>query len=137
MQTIHFENPLEERCSFNVQLTSTSDCFALDRRQNERFELEPHAKCDIGVVFSPSSIGLADHLATLAIASDKVGLIRYEFVGNGLEPDTQEPVVVTCEVSQTQIVSITFRNTTDSAIYCDLRLQGYSFCLIHFFLTNL
>ena len=40
--------------------------------------------------------------------------------GVGLEPDTQDPIHITAECNQAQLVTINFRNSTDSAIYCDL-----------------
>ncbi len=75
-------------------------------------------------MFTPSTVGLSDHFTLISVYNEKVGNITYDLKGFGLEPDIQDPISITCEIGQTQMATISFRNTTDSAIYCDLSLLG-------------
>ena len=85
----------------------------------------------MNVVFIPAAIGYSDHYTLVTFFNEKLGNITYELKGVGLEPDCQDPINITSEIGQGQIVNINFRNTTDSAIYCDLNLIGdYKFIFI-------
>lgn len=129
IQTIKFSNPLDEKITYRILISNTAN-FNLDRKQHENIELGPNESVDINIVFTPSTIGLSDHFTLVSIQNEKVGHFTYELKGIGLEPDYQDPINVTCEVGQTQIATINFKNTTDSAIYCDLILQDENFDVI-------
>jgi hypothetical protein len=81
-------------------------------------------------------MGLSDHYSLLSFFNEKVGNITYELRGIGTEPDTQDPINITAEVNQSQLVTINFRNSTDSAIYCDLKILGNFIFKNKFFLSN-
>lgn len=119
--TITFTNPIGELAHFRVHLSNTSN-FALERKNNELLDVEAHASVQLGVIFTPSTLGFAEHYCLLSFCSEKVGNITYELRGVGLAPETQDPINITAEVNQAQLVTVNFRNSTDSAIYCDLQI---------------
>ncbi len=118
---IKLTNPLDEPVKFKTSV-SNSNYFGLEDKKHELFHLEPNASADVSIVFIPGAIGAADHSTTVTFASDKVGNVRYELNGFGLEPECQETINITSEIGQGQIVNVSFRNTTESAIYCDISL---------------
>ena len=120
-QIIKVTNPINEAIQFRVLLSNTNN-FALERKQNELIDVEPNSSAEINVIFTPATIGYTDHFCLLSFYNEKVGNITYELRGIGLEPDTQDPINITAEVNQAQLVTINFRNSTDSAIYCDLKI---------------
>lgn len=81
---------------------------------------------DVNVVFTPSTLGQAEqHSCFITFASEKVGKLSYELCGIGLEPDTQDPINITSEIGNSQMVVVNFRNSTDTSIICDIQLLGY------------
>ena len=120
-QIIKLTNPIAENVQFRALLSNTNN-FALERKQNELVDVAPLGSTDINVIFTPATIGYTDHYCLLSFFNEKVGNITYELRGVGLEPDTQDPINITAEVNQAQLVTINFRNSTDSAIYCDLKI---------------
>jgi hypothetical protein len=122
IQTIQLKNPLSERLEFRV-LVSNTDHFSIENKQHaEVVCVEADSAVDVNIKFMPSTIGLADHVGIISFHNERIGNISYEVRGIGLEPDTQDPINITSEVNQTQMVTVYFKNTTDSAIYCDLAL---------------
>lgn len=114
---------MNEKLQFRVIISNTTN-FTLERKQHEHFDVEANGTVDVNILFTPSTVGLSDHFTLISVYNEKVGNITYDLKGIGLEPDVQDPISVTCEVGQTQMATISFRNTTDSAIYCDLALLG-------------
>ena len=53
-----------------------------------------------------------------------MGKIQYDLEGVGLKPSIQDEVSVSAEVGKNEMFTVNFKNTTDSAIYCDLILKG-------------
>jgi hypothetical protein len=86
--------------------------------------LNANGSSDINSIFIPAAVGFSDHYAKISFLNEKLGNITNELSGLGLEPDVQDPINITSEMGQSQIVTINFRNSTDSAIYCDITLQG-------------
>ena len=79
---------------------------------------------DVNVIFIPAAVGYSDHYAQATFVNEKLGKLVFELSGMGIEPDLQDPINITSEIGQSQIVTINFRNSTDSAIYCDIALNG-------------
>ena len=123
IQVIKLKNPLNEQVKFRT-LISNSNYFGLENKQNEFITIEANDATDVNVVFIPAAIGYSDHYTMVTFFNEKLGNITYELKGVGLEPDYQDPINITSEIGQGQIVNINFRNTTDSAVYCDLNLIG-------------
>ena len=121
VRTITIKNPLNEPVTYRTLLSNTNN-FSLENRQNEELYIEANGSQDVNVLFTPATIGFSDHYCLVSFYNEKVGNVTYELRGVGLEPERQDPVNVTCEIGQTQIVNVNFRNPTDSAIYCDLKL---------------
>ena len=138
MKPIKLSNPLNEAAQFRI-LNSNTNNFGLEK-VNDKITLEANSAIDLKVIFTPSTMGPSDHYCLLSFFNEKVGNITYELRGIGTEPDTQDPINITAEVYQSQLVTINFRNSTDSAIYCDLKILGkdlkgiillYFFCFIY------
>lgn len=124
IEKISLKNPLNENLIFKVNL-SPSNYFSLERKQNEQLiNVNANESSDINVIFIPAAVGFSDHYAKISFSNDKLGNIVYELSGLGVEPDLQDSINITSEIGQSQIVTINFRNSTDSAIYCDVYLQG-------------
>lgn len=121
MITLSLKNPLNEKLNFRV-LISNSHNFSLEKKHVDRLTVGPLETLDVNVVFTPSTVGIGEHFGLLQFFNEKVGSISYELRGIGLEPDTQDPVNITSEICSSEMVTINFRNSTDSAIYCDLVL---------------
>ena len=118
---IKLKNPLNDAITFRPLISNTNN-FALERRQNELIKVDANGTTDVNIVFTPSAVGMADHYALVSFYNERIGNISYEVRGVGVEPDTQDPINITSEIGASQMVTINFRNPTDSAIYCDLAL---------------
>ena len=127
IETITLVNPLNEPVKFRTQI-SNSDYFGLEVKRNKIIHLEPNASIDVVVIFIPAAVGFADHNSLVTFSNEKVGKITYELRGVGLEPECQDLINITAEIGQGEIVNVSFRNTTESAVYCDLSLQGKIKC---------
>lgn len=123
IETIKIKNPLNENLQFKTIL-SMSNYFSLERRQSDSININANESSDINLIFIPAAVGFSDHYAKISFLNEKLGNITYELSGLGLEPDLQDPINITSEIGQSQIVTINFRNSTDSAIYCDITLRG-------------
>lgn len=121
---LKLSNPLNEPIQFKTIISNTNN-FGLERKQNDRIRLEPNTTVDVNVIFTPSTVGpSSDHVGLIAFYNEKIGNITYELRGIGIEPDTQDPINITAEIGHSQMVTVNFRNSTDSAIYCDINLLG-------------
>jgi hypothetical protein len=116
------KNPLNDRAEFRVLISNTDHFGVENKRHNDVISIEANGSVDVNIKFMPSTIGLADHVGIVSFQNERIGNISYEVKGIGLEPDTQDPINITSEVNQSQMVTVYFKNTTDSAIYCDLAL---------------
>lgn len=124
MKTIKLSNPLNEPVQFQTLISNPGN-FALERKQNERIQLDPLASVDVNIVFTPSTLGDApQHACYISFFNEKVGNLTYELRGVGLEPETQDPINITAEIGHSQMVVINFRNSTDTSISCDIKLIG-------------
>lgn len=124
IEKINLKNPLNENLTFRVSLTP-SNYFSLERKQtDQQISVSANESVDVSVIFIPVAVGFSDHYAKMTFFNEKLGNIVYELSGLGIEPDLQDPINITSEIGQSQIVTINFRNSTDSAIYCDIILQG-------------
>lgn len=121
VQTLRVKNPLNEQVQFRVLISNTNN-YALEKKQQEKLTVEANGLVDVDVLFTPSTVGIAEHFGLISFYNEKVGNITFELRGIGLEPDTQDPINITSEICSSQMVTINFRNSTDSAIYCDLAL---------------
>ena len=117
---------MNENLQFKTFLTPSS-YFSLERRQSESILVNANDTADINVIFIPAAVGFSDHYAKLSFFNEKTGKLVYELSGLGTEPDIQDPINITSEMGQSQIVTINFRNSTDSAIYCDITLKDENF----------
>ncbi|CAF0834043.1 unnamed protein product [Brachionus calyciflorus] len=120
IQTLKLKNPLNEKLIFRTLISNTSN-FALEKK-NDKISVGPLETLDVNVIFTPSTIGMGEHFGIIQFSNEKVGNISYELRGVGLEPDTQDSINITSEICSSEMVTINFRNSTDSAIYCDLNL---------------
>lgn len=121
-EKITITNPLNEAVKFHTSI-SNSNYFGLEDKKNEYIHLDANGKADIAIIFIPGSVGLADHCTLVTFSNEKIGNITYELKGVGLEPECQELINITSEVGKGSIVNVNFRNTTESAVYCDLSLE--------------
>ena len=121
-EKIHLTNPLNELVKFRT-IISNSNYFGLEDKKNEIIHLEANASTDVSIVFIPGSVGFSDHYTLVTFFNEKCGNITYEIKGMGLEPECQDPINITAEIGHGQIVNVSFRNTTETVIYCDLSLH--------------
>ena len=121
-ETIKITNPLNEPVKFKTTI-SNSNYFGLEDKMNEVVHVEANGTEEINIIFIPAAIGLSDHYTLVTFFNEKIGHITYELKGIGLEPDCQDPINITSEIGQGQIVNVSFRNTTNSTVYCDLLLK--------------
>jgi hypothetical protein len=121
-KTIQLSNPLNETVLFRVLLSNTKN-FSLEKKYLERIQLNANDNLNVNILFTPSQIGLADHTCLVSFFNEKIGNITYELRGIGLEPDSQDLISMSSEISQSQMINVKFRNPTDSAIYCELALS--------------
>lgn len=123
VKTISLKNPLNEALEFRV-IVSNTDNFNVESNQltNDTISVDANGSVDVNIKFNPSTIGPADHVGLISFFNERIGNLTYEVSGIGLEPDTQDPINITAEVNHSQMVTVYFRNTTDSAIYCDMSL---------------
>ena len=124
MKTIQVKNPLNEPVTFRALLSNTNN-FSFESRNMEHLKVEANGAQEVKILFTPATIGFSDHQCLVSFFNEKVGNLTFELSGTGLEPERQDPINVTCEIGHTQIAKMTFRNPTDSAIYCDLKLTSY------------
>ena len=122
VQTVQLRNPIAEKLDFCVFISNT-DHFGVENRQhNDVISVEGNSSLDVNFKFMPSTIGLADHVGLISFHNERIGNITYELKGVGLEPDAQDPINITSEVNQSQMVTIYFKNTTNATVHCDLTL---------------
>lgn len=119
--TLKLKNPLNEKLNLRVLISNTHN-FSLEKKHVDRVTVGPLETLDVNVVFTPSTVGIGEHFGLIQFFHEKVGNLSYELRGIGLEPDTQDPINITSEICSSEMITINFRNSTDSAIYCDLVL---------------
>lgn len=119
--TLRLKNPLNEKINFRALISNTTN-FALEKKHNEKLSVGPLETVDVNLIFTPSTVGIGEHFGIIQFYNEKVGNITYEVRGLGLEPDTQNPINITSEICSSEMVTVNFRNSTDSAIYCDVVL---------------
>ncbi len=118
---INLANPLDEAIKFKTNI-SNPNYFGLEDKKHEQFHLEANSSIDVSIVFIPGAVGFSDHSTIVTFLNEKLGNIRYDLKGVGLEPECQDPINITSEIGQGQIVNVSFRNTTESAVFCDINL---------------
>ncbi len=120
---IKLQNPLQESIVFQAFSSNTSN-FILDLPQKNQITIEANSTVDVPIIFTPSTIGRGEHVTEIVFNNEKIGLIKYQLNGIGLEPTVQEFINISAEVGNSELCSISFKNSTDSAIYCDFVLYG-------------
>jgi hypothetical protein len=74
IHTLKFTNPVQEPIQFRVLISNSSN-FALERKQNELLDVEASGTIDLNIIFTPSTLGFADHFCLISFFNEKVGNI--------------------------------------------------------------
>jgi hypothetical protein len=74
IHTLKFTNPIQENVQFRVLLSNASN-FALERKQNELLDVEASSTVDLNIIFTPATLGFADHFCLISFYNEKVGNI--------------------------------------------------------------
>jgi hypothetical protein len=124
-KTIKLNNPLAEPAKFRFHISNTNN-FTLERhfKTSERITVPANSFLEIKIIFTPSTIGYSGHESIISFYNEKIGTISYDLIGVGIEPETQDPINITAELGHTQMVTVNFRNSTNSAVICDMNLYG-------------
>ncbi|XP_028275748.1 cilia- and flagella-associated protein 47-like [Parambassis ranga] len=125
-------NPTAEALELIVANSNLRN-FALQLDSSNTLTIEPHSSHQLGVHFTPSSIGEGNHRAKITFTCPEFQEWCVLLSGRGLKPERQEPVSVSSVIGSSTSVSIPFRNPTDfpatlSIALTDMEPSGASIC---------
>ncbi|KAK5875138.1 hypothetical protein CesoFtcFv8_027655 [Champsocephalus esox] len=84
--------------------------------------VEPHSFTQLGVRFSPSSIGKGNHAAKITFTCPQLQDWCVLFSGRGLIPDSEEPLSISSLIGSNASITIPFKNPTELQIVVDISL---------------
>ncbi|XP_054479804.1 cilia- and flagella-associated protein 47-like [Anoplopoma fimbria] len=75
--------------------------------------VEPHSSTQLGVRFSPSSIGEGNHAAKITFTCPQWQNWCVLLSGRGLIPESEEPLSISSPIGSDASITVPFTNTTE------------------------
>ncbi|XP_029378196.1 cilia- and flagella-associated protein 47-like isoform X2 [Echeneis naucrates] len=111
-QTISLVNPTAETLELIVTNSNPIN-YTLEMDSENNLIVGPHSCTQLGVCFSPSSIGEEDHTAKITFACPQLPEWCVLLSGRGLNPKSQEPLSNSSMITSNASISIPYTNTTE------------------------
>eukprot|EP00064_Thunnus_orientalis_P009032 superscaffoldBa00001118_g9055 len=89
-----------------------------------RLTVEPHSSAQLGIRFSPSSIGEGNHTAKITFTCPQLQEWCVLLSGCGLNPESEEPVSISSAIGSNASITIPFTNPTELPAVLNITLTG-------------
>ncbi|XP_070786864.1 cilia- and flagella-associated protein 47-like [Enoplosus armatus] len=119
--SIPLVNPTAETLELIVA-NSNPRHYALEMDSGSTLIVEPHSSTQLGVRFSPSSIGEGNHTAKITFTCPQVSEWCVSLSGRGLKPETQGPLSISSPIGSNASITIPFTNPTELPVVLDITL---------------
>nr|XP_057907492.1 cilia and flagella-associated protein 47-like isoform X2 [Doryrhamphus excisus] len=110
-QSIPVVNPTAEKVELMVTNSNPRN-YTLEMDSGNTLIVGPHSATQLGVRFTPSSIGQGNHVAKITFTCPQMQEWCMLLFGCGLMPSREEPVSISCIVGSSESITIPFRNPT-------------------------
>ncbi|KAL3045754.1 hypothetical protein OYC64_013917 [Pagothenia borchgrevinki] len=114
-------NPTAETLELTVTNSNPRN-YTLEMDSGNTLIVEPHSFTQLGVRFSPSSIGKGNHAAKITFTCPQLQDWCVLFSGCGLIPDSEEPLSISSLIGSNASFTIPFRNPTELQVVVDISL---------------
>ncbi|XP_041638088.1 cilia- and flagella-associated protein 47-like isoform X2 [Cheilinus undulatus] len=111
-QTIPLVNPTAETLKIIVANSNPRN-FKLEMDSGSKLIVEPHSSAQLGVRFSPSSIGEENHTAKITFMCPQLQEWCVLLSGRGLKPQCEEPLSISSLIGAKSSIAIPFTNPTE------------------------
>ncbi|XP_044200977.1 cilia- and flagella-associated protein 47-like isoform X2 [Thunnus albacares] len=111
-QTIPLVNPTAETLELIVA-NSNHRNYTLEMDTLSTLTVEPHSSAQLGIRFSPSSIGEGNHTAKITFTCPQLQEWCVLLSGCGLNPESEEPVSISSAIGSNASITIPFTNPTE------------------------
>ncbi|XP_031708292.1 cilia- and flagella-associated protein 47 [Anarrhichthys ocellatus] len=106
-QTIPLVNPTAETLELIVA-NSNPRHYSLDMEPGNTLIVEPHSSTQLGVRFSPSSIGEGNHAAKITFTCPQLQDSCVLLSGRGLVPESEEPLSISSPIGSNASITVPF-----------------------------
>ncbi|XP_030010449.1 cilia- and flagella-associated protein 47-like [Sphaeramia orbicularis] len=119
--TLPLVNPTAETLELIVANSNPRN-YSLEMDSGNTLILEPHSSSQLGVCFSPSSIGEGSHAAKITFSCPQLQEWCFELSGRGLNPKVEELVSISSMIGSRASINIPFTNPMELQAVLDLTL---------------
>ncbi|XP_078147098.1 cilia and flagella-associated protein 47-like [Centroberyx gerrardi] len=120
-QTISLVNPTAESLELAVANSNPRN-YTLEMDSGHTLIVAPHSSTQLGVRFSPSSIGEGNHTAQITFTCPQLKEWCFSLSGRGLNPEREEPVSISSVIGSHASVIVPFTNPTELPALLDITL---------------
>ncbi|KAM3857125.1 cilia and flagella-associated protein 47-like [Diretmus argenteus] len=122
-QTISLDNPTGETLELAVANSNPRN-YLLEMDSGCTLMVAPHSSIQLGVRFSPSSIGEGNHKAQITFTCPQLKERCFLMRGRGLKPEREGPVSISSVIGSHASVVIPFTNPTELPALLNITLTG-------------
>ncbi|XP_071320696.1 cilia- and flagella-associated protein 47-like isoform X2 [Trachinotus anak] len=111
-QTIPLVNPTAKTLEL-IATNSNPRNYTLEMDSGRNLIVEPHSSTELGVCFTPSSIGEGSHTAKITFTCPQLQEWCVLLSGRGLNPESEEPLSISSVIGSSTSITIPFTNPTE------------------------
>ncbi|KAM9828926.1 cilia- and flagella-associated protein 47-like isoform 1-T1 [Syngnathus typhle] len=111
-QFIAVVNPTADTIKVNVTNTNPRN-YTLELGSESTLTVEPHSASQLGVLFTPSSLGECNHGGKITFTCPQLQQWCVLLFGWGLEPRREEPLSISSTVGASESLTVRFTNPTE------------------------
>ncbi|XP_045909360.1 cilia- and flagella-associated protein 47-like isoform X3 [Micropterus dolomieu] len=119
--TIPLVNPTADTLDLTVANSNPRN-YILEMDSVSTLIVEPHSSTELGVRFSPSSIGEGNHTAKITFTCPQLQEWCVLLSGRGLKPESEEPTSISSVIGSTASITIPFTNPTELPVMLSITL---------------
>ncbi|KAJ1117902.1 hypothetical protein NDU88_006098 [Pleurodeles waltl] len=120
-QNIHLFNRTQETLELET-VNSNPGHFSVEVDPKKPLMVAPHSAIDVPVQFCPSTLGRANHRASISFKSQQIDEWKFHLSGTGLIPQPMESASISTSVGCLTSIIISFKNPTDEHVLIDVVL---------------
>ncbi|XP_061554921.1 cilia- and flagella-associated protein 47-like [Phycodurus eques] len=120
-QSITVVNPTADTVEVTVSNSNPRN-YTMELGSESTLTVEPHSATQLGVLFTPSSIGECNHGAKITFTCPQLPQWCVLLFGNGLMPRREEPLSISCILGSSESVTIRFTNPTERPATLGIKL---------------
>ncbi|XP_077399924.1 cilia- and flagella-associated protein 47-like isoform X1 [Vanacampus margaritifer] len=121
-QSIPVVNPTADRIKVIVSNNNPGN-YKLELGSDRIVTVDPHSATQLGVLFTPSSIGEYNHGAKITFTCPQMQQWCVLLFGRGLMPEREEPLSISTTVGSSESFNIRFTNPTEYPATLGIRLS--------------